>query len=107
MATGLVGSGLIPGRVRILPFSILFRPALGSAQQTGVVKQLGSEADHSPPSTAVVKNGGAVPLDIHKYYPYGERPNVITLSDIRVEVFRTVTVQTVLFCAVTPCSLTG
>jgi hypothetical protein len=62
--------GSIPGRCKIFVFSTAFRPALGPTQTTiqwvlGAlstgVKRPAREANHSPPSNAVVKNGGAVP----------------------------------------------
>jgi hypothetical protein len=55
-------------------FSLMFRPALGPTQPsiqwvTGnvspEVKRLGSEADHSPPSSAQVKNDGAIPSPLY------------------------------------------
>jgi hypothetical protein len=54
----------------IFLFSTLFRPALGPTQPpirclpeafSAGVKRPGREDDHSPPSSAEVKNGGAIP----------------------------------------------
>jgi hypothetical protein len=54
----------------IFLFSIAFRPALGPTQTplprvlgalSQGVKWLGHEADQTPPSSAVVKNDGAIP----------------------------------------------
>jgi hypothetical protein len=59
----------------IILFSTASRPALGPTKPSiqrlpGVlsprVKRQGSEADHSPPSSAEVKNGGAMPPLPHK-----------------------------------------
>jgi hypothetical protein len=56
--------------LEIFPFSTASRPALGPTRPPiqwalGVIsqglKRLGLEANHSPPSTAEVKNGAAVP----------------------------------------------
>jgi hypothetical protein len=61
---GLGGSGLIPGR------DTESRPAMGPAEPptqwirgtlSPRAKRPGCEADHSPPSTAAVKNGEAIP----------------------------------------------
>jgi hypothetical protein len=58
------------GRSKIVLFSIRSRPALGATQPlvqwvpgaaSPEVKRQGCEADHSPPSSAEVKNGGAIP----------------------------------------------
>jgi hypothetical protein len=66
---GLEGRNLIPGRVKIFLFSTASRPSLGPTQPPihwvpGVlfpeVKWSRREADHSPPSTAEDKNGGAI-----------------------------------------------
>jgi hypothetical protein len=70
IATGywLDGTGSIPGMARL--FSTHSRPALGPTQPpiewipgaiSPGVKRPGSEADHSSPSSAEVKNGGAIP----------------------------------------------
>jgi hypothetical protein len=67
---GLDGWGSNPGRGKIIPFSTLSRLVLQPTQPTiqwvpGVislgVKQLGCEAVQSPPSSAEVKNSGAIP----------------------------------------------
>jgi hypothetical protein len=60
---GLDGAGSIPGNAAL--FSTSSRPVLGSKQRpiqgAAGVKRPGREADHSPPSSAQVKNGGAIP----------------------------------------------
>jgi hypothetical protein len=65
---GLDGQGSNPNRGKILLFSTAFTQAVGPTQPPMLwileatyprVKQLGCEADHSPPPTAEVKNGGA------------------------------------------------
>jgi hypothetical protein len=65
----LDGQSLIPGRGKYFLSSIASRLALGLIQPPiqwapGVtsqgVKRLGHEADHLPPSSAKVKNGGAI-----------------------------------------------
>jgi hypothetical protein len=65
---GLDGRGSIPGRSRV--FSIASRPTLGPTQPpiqwvpgalSRLVKRQGREADYSPPSSAEVKNVGAIP----------------------------------------------
>jgi hypothetical protein len=70
MGYGLDGRGLIPGRVKIFLLSVVPRPALGPIQSLMQwipaaislgVKQPDREADHSPPSSVDVKNGGAIP----------------------------------------------
>jgi hypothetical protein len=70
MGYGLDSRGSIPGRCKIFFFSTVSTLALGPTQPPiqwvpGVlslgVKRLGREADHSPPSSAEVKNCGAVP----------------------------------------------
>jgi hypothetical protein len=63
--------GLTPGRgKRFFLFSVTSRLALGPTQPpvqwvleavSPRVKQQGHEADHSSPSSAMVKNGGATP----------------------------------------------
>jgi hypothetical protein len=67
-ATGY-GRGSTPGRVRIFLFSVLPRPALRSTQPPiqwvpGTiflgVKRPGREVDHSPPSSADVRNDGVI-----------------------------------------------
>jgi hypothetical protein len=71
MATGysLGGRGSIPGKGKISLHSTASRLVLGPTQSPiqwipGVlfpgVKRPGREADHSPPSSAEVKNGGGV-----------------------------------------------
>jgi hypothetical protein len=66
---GLDGQDLVPGRGKLF-FSIVCGLALGPTQRPtqwvpGVlsrgVKRRGREADCSPPSSAEVKNGGAIP----------------------------------------------
>jgi hypothetical protein len=70
MGYGLKGRCSIPGRGKIFLFSTLSRPALVSTQPAiqrlqGVlslrVQRPGREADHSPLSSAEVKNGEAIP----------------------------------------------
>jgi hypothetical protein len=67
---GLDGPASIPGRGKIFLFSTTCRPALGPTQPPiqwapGTlyprIKRPGRKADHSPPSSAEVKNGGAIP----------------------------------------------
>jgi hypothetical protein len=57
------GRDFIPSRGwRLFLFSTEFRPALEPTQPLSRgVQRPGREADHSPPSSAEVKNGGAVP----------------------------------------------
>jgi hypothetical protein len=54
----------IPGRNKIFLFFIASRQALGPTQPpvqwAPGVKRVGSEADHSPPSSAEEKNGGSI-----------------------------------------------
>jgi hypothetical protein len=66
----LDGRGPVPGRDKILLFSTTSRPSLGPTQPPihwvpGAIslrlKRQGREADHSPPSSAEVKNGGDIP----------------------------------------------
>jgi hypothetical protein len=66
---GLDGPGSIPGTGKIFPSSTDSRLALGSTHplirwvSTAIslkVKRLGCEADHLLPSSAEVKNGGAI-----------------------------------------------
>jgi hypothetical protein len=74
MGYGLDGHSSIPGRSKIFLFSIATRPALRPNQPpiqwvpqalSSGVKRPGHEADHSPPSSAEVKNGEATsPLSI-------------------------------------------
>jgi hypothetical protein len=64
MDQGLGDRGSVLGKGKILLFSIASRPALGLTQPpiqwVPGVKRPGSEADHSPPSSIKMKNGGAV-----------------------------------------------
>jgi hypothetical protein len=66
----LDGRGSFPGRAKIFIFSITIRLALGLTQPSSQwvpgalspgVKRPGRYADHSPPSSAEVKNGGTIP----------------------------------------------
>jgi hypothetical protein len=66
---GLDCRGSIPGRGNIFLSSITSRPALGPTQPpiqsvpgalSSSVTGQGREADHLPPSSAEVKNGGAI-----------------------------------------------
>jgi hypothetical protein len=66
---GLDGQGSIPGTGKIFPFSTVSRLVLGSTHPaigwvpraiSLEVKWLGCEADHSLPSSAEVKNDGAI-----------------------------------------------
>jgi hypothetical protein len=72
MATGyeLDGRGLIPGRGKIFLSSTACRQALGPTQLpiqwVSRVKRPGREAENSPPSSAKVKNGGAIPSLPHR-----------------------------------------
>jgi hypothetical protein len=68
IATGYELNGLdsIPGKGKILfSLSTEFTPALDLIQPPiqwlSGVKRLGPEAEYSPPSSAEVKNGGAIP----------------------------------------------
>jgi hypothetical protein len=70
MGSRLDGWSLFAGRHTIFIFSIAFRPLVGSTQPhfqwvpgavSPAVKRQNCEADHSPPSTEEVKNGGATP----------------------------------------------
>jgi hypothetical protein len=67
---GLDDRGSIPIRGKKVFLSIVSRPALGSIQPPNQwtpgalsprVMRQGSETDHSPPSSAKVKNGGVLP----------------------------------------------
>jgi hypothetical protein len=74
MGYGLEGRDLIPGRGIIFLFSTTFRPALRPTRppiqwvkgdlSPGVKRQL-HEAEHSPPSSAEVKNGEVIPPLLH------------------------------------------
>jgi hypothetical protein len=64
------GQSLCPGRVKSFLFSTSFRPTVGSIQPPiqwvpGTlslgVKLPGREADHTPPASAKVNNGGPIP----------------------------------------------
>jgi hypothetical protein len=75
MGYGLDGRGSIPDRGKILLFCAASRPALGPTQHpiywvpdalSPRVKRPGREADHSLPSSAEVKDGGAIPPLLHK-----------------------------------------
>jgi hypothetical protein len=65
---GLDSQGTIPGRSKVFFFFIASRLALRPGTKglflLGVEWQ-GHEADHSPPSSAEVKNGGAIPPFLH------------------------------------------
>jgi hypothetical protein len=69
---GLDGRGV---GVRVL-LSTLCRPVLGPTQPhiqwIPGVKRPGCEADHSPPTTAEVRNGGAIPPLPHVLVAWGE-----------------------------------
>jgi hypothetical protein len=67
---GLNGWGSNPGWRKIFLFSTTFRPALGPTQTSiqwvpiasyPAVKRQRREADHSPPSSVEIGNGGAIP----------------------------------------------
>jgi hypothetical protein len=70
MDCGLDVRGSIPSRGKIFLFFIVFRQALGPTQPPiqwvpwvipPGVERPGREADHSPPSSAEVNNGGVTP----------------------------------------------
>jgi hypothetical protein len=70
-------------------YSIASTPALGPTQSPiqcvlvtfPRVKWLGCRADHSPPSSAMVKNGGAVlPLHIHLFSFHQANPDSFVLA---------------------------
>jgi hypothetical protein len=73
---GLDGRSSIPGSGNIFLFFIIAsRQALGTTQPpiqwalSSEVKRHGREANHSPPSSAEVKNGGAIlPLPLRLHY---------------------------------------
>jgi hypothetical protein len=59
---GLDGRGSVPGRGKIsLSSTALGQTLLPIQWVPGEGKRKGREADHSPPSSAEVKNGGAIP----------------------------------------------
>jgi hypothetical protein len=70
IATGyeMVGRGSIPGRGSFSPFHrVQIGPGahpisypMGTGDSFSGIKRPGHEADYSPPSSAVVKNGGAI-----------------------------------------------
>jgi hypothetical protein len=95
---GLEGRGLIPGRDKIFHFSRASRPDLGPIQPPiqwvlglfpSGVKWPRREADHSPPSAADVKNGGAITSRPHKFSWY----MLNQLSTDAILLFLTVFVQ--------------
>jgi hypothetical protein len=66
MGYGQDGLGSIPSRGKFLLLSIMSRPTLAHTDSMGTRGSLGvqrhvCEADYSPPSSAEVKNGGAIP----------------------------------------------
>jgi hypothetical protein len=64
MGSGLDGGGTILGRCKIFLFPIAFTPALTQWEPGAIslgVKRQGREANHSPPSSAEVKNDGDIP----------------------------------------------
>jgi hypothetical protein len=72
MGTDWTAGGRYPAEEREFPllYSTASRPALGPSQSriqwlpgalSSGVKRQGREADHSPPSSAEVKNGRAIP----------------------------------------------
>jgi hypothetical protein len=61
---GLDDLGSIPGSGNIFLFSTASRPTLG-LNQSPIQWVPGGEADHSPPSSAEVKKGGAIPPRSH------------------------------------------
>jgi hypothetical protein len=72
----LEGRGSIPGNGSDILFSAVSRPALGLTQPliqsvpgatSPGIKRPGREADHSPPYSAEVKNGGAIPPLTHMF----------------------------------------
>jgi hypothetical protein len=68
VATGWTVPGAIPGRGKIFVYSKASRPVPGlPAAFSQGVKRPGREADHSRPSTAEVKNGGAIPPHPHTF----------------------------------------
>jgi hypothetical protein len=69
MGYRLDGQGLVPGKCKIFFFTMRSKPALGHTQSpirwvpgeiSPGIKRPGREADYSPPSSAEVKNGGAI-----------------------------------------------
>jgi hypothetical protein len=71
MVYGLDSWGLIPSRGKIFLFSTVFRlvtePTKPSIQRVSWVKWPGCDEDHSPPSSAEVKNGGSIPPFPHVF----------------------------------------
>jgi hypothetical protein len=71
MGYGLDGRVSIPGRGKILLFSIATRPDLGPTQPpiqwVPGVKRPGREADHSPRPSAEVKKSLAIPPVLHVF----------------------------------------
>jgi hypothetical protein len=76
IATGCELDGLVsnPGKGKIFLFCTASRPTFGPTQPpiqwvlgalSQRVKRRGIEADHSPPFSAEVKNGGAMPPLLH------------------------------------------
>jgi hypothetical protein len=59
MGYGLDGWGSFPSRRKIFLFSMASRPAQGN-NQSPFQWVLGREADHTPPSSAEVMNGGDI-----------------------------------------------
>jgi hypothetical protein len=74
ISDGPEGRGLIPRGGKIFLLSVTSKPALGpthppiqwvSGALSQGVKRQGRQSDHSPPSIARVKNGGALPPISH------------------------------------------
>jgi hypothetical protein len=64
---GLDGHGSIRGRGKIVSGAHLATFPIGTGDLPPEVKRQGREADHSPPSSAEVKNGGAIPPLPHMF----------------------------------------
>jgi hypothetical protein len=73
---GLDGQGSNPGKGKIFLFPTTSRLALGPTQSpiqwvmgtiSPGIKRPGHETNHSPPSSAKVKNGGAIPPHPHDF----------------------------------------